>query len=474
VSPSWSRAERQGRFARLGAPVLALLLLSAALAPPVAAQSATVLLYFSETGFGIDEARLADYFQRRGRVKTFGYPTSRTFRLLGLPTQFFQRGILQVGTDGAVRSVNLLDEGLLAYTRINGSTFPAADERLAAAAPTPGQPNYAASVVEFVRQNAPETFNGEPVRFFSTFNTTVSLADAFPRGGASPGLLPLLNLEIWGVPTSPPAQDPTNSNFIYQRFQRGIMHYDAACRCTQGLLLADYFKAIITGENLPPDLAEQARSSPFLRIYSADRPNGLSRAGALPDSDLREAFVRQPAPAVAAAPSASGPLRSRLRVDQGLWAAIDALEAAGSLSALNAMVRTGTEIRFGELPPGHHARYFREGGGSRRPAVFVITVDQRWRGADPKALAAIIAHEGKHLEDDLAGAEPSDVEGCIDFEIRAFTEQSLVWQTLAGPNGKPTPGDRLDQELNDWLAVYRRSPSEMADRIRTLYQELCA
>ena len=34
--------------------------------------------------------------------------------------------------------------------------------------------------------------------------------------------------------------------------------------------------------------------------------------------------------------------------------------------------------------------------------------------------------------------------------------------------------DRLDQELNDWLAVYRRSPSEMAERIRTLYRELCA
>src|SRR5215208_5665035 len=143
VSPSWSRAERQRRFARLGAPVLALLLLSAALAPPIAAQPATVLLYFSETGFGIDEPQIADYFQRRGRVKTFGYPPSRTFRLLGLPTQFFQRGILQVGTEGAVRSVNLLDEGLLAYTRINGSSFPAADERLAAAAPTPSQPNYA-------------------------------------------------------------------------------------------------------------------------------------------------------------------------------------------------------------------------------------------------------------------------------------------------------------------------------------------
>ena len=53
--------------------------------------------------------------------------------------------------------------------------------------------------------------------------------------------------QIWGAPTSRPAPDPANGNFIYQRFQRGIMHYDKGCGCTQGLLLADYVKALVAG-----------------------------------------------------------------------------------------------------------------------------------------------------------------------------------------------------------------------------------
>jgi len=52
-------------------------------------------------------------------------------------------------------------------------------------------------------------------------------------------LIPLLNLQIWGAPTSQPAYDPANRNFIYQRFQRSIMHYDSTCNCNQGLLLDD-------------------------------------------------------------------------------------------------------------------------------------------------------------------------------------------------------------------------------------------
>src|SRR5207302_9514720 len=84
-------------------------------------------------------------------------------------------------------------------------------------------------------------------------------------GTDDPNLLGLLDLEVWGAPTSLPAYDPANHNFIYQRFQRGIMHYDTTCGCTQGLLLADYLKALLTGQNLPADLAAQAADSPLLR-----------------------------------------------------------------------------------------------------------------------------------------------------------------------------------------------------------------
>ncbi len=71
-------------------------------------------------------------------------------------------------------------------------------------------------------------------------------------------------LELWGFPTSQPARDPNNHNFIYQRFQRGILHYDATSGVTRGILLGDAFKSVLTGQNLPTDTAQELRHSPFL------------------------------------------------------------------------------------------------------------------------------------------------------------------------------------------------------------------
>jgi N-acetylmuramoyl-L-alanine amidase len=88
--------------------------------------------------------------------------------------------------------------------------------------------------------------------------------------------------------------DATNPNFIYQRFQRGIMHYDKGCSCTQGLLLADYMKALLTGRNLPPDLAEQARGSKLSGQYKPGQPASIARPADLQGSDLSNAFRRDP------------------------------------------------------------------------------------------------------------------------------------------------------------------------------------
>ena len=444
-------------------------------------------LYFPETGFAVEEPKFVEYFVRRGRVPTFGFPISRSIRFQGLPTQFFQRIVIQLGPDGSVRPLNLLDPGLLPYTQVNGSTFPAPNERLAALAPTPGQPGYGPEVLEFVRRNAPETFNGQPVRFFSTFNSTVSPDVAFGPGGGDASLLPLINLEIWGVPTSLPTQDPNNDGFIYQRFQRGIMHYDAACRCTQGLLLADYFKALLTGENLPVDLAAQASASPYLRQYSPDRPTGLRQPTTLPGTDLTAAFLRQAAPSTAstvpsvtaasvsstASSASSNALRARIRLGDGLGTSIDALEATGQTGPLLPILDTDTEISFGPLPEAVHARYSRigSGGGS---AIRSIVVNARWQDSDPRAIATLIVHEAKHLEDDLAGVDPRSPEACFQFEVRAFTQQAVAWQAFYGPGGKARAADELDAELNVWLSVHRRGPGEIEKRVRQLYAKACS
>ncbi len=273
--------------------------------------SSTDERYFPETGFRISNDRFWDYFQRRGGLRTFGYPISREFQFLGFRVQFFQRLIMQLQPNGSVGTLNLLDEGLMPYTRINFSTFPAPDPALAAAAPSPADPEYASKVVKFVQDNAPDTWEGLPVNFLTTFNNTVTLQDAFPAGDGDASLVPLLNLELWGAPTSKPAYDPANRNFVYQRFQRGIMHYDASNGQTQALLLADYLKSIITGQGLPPDLDEQARGSRFYRQYDSSKPGWVARPAQLPGTDLTNAFEKDaPVQAASSTPADTGYYRA--------------------------------------------------------------------------------------------------------------------------------------------------------------------
>ncbi|MFN8635010.1 MAG: hypothetical protein U0893_14230 [Chloroflexota bacterium] len=267
--------------------------------------------YFAETGFRIDDDKIWDYFKKRGGTGTFGLPTSRTFQFQGSPTQFFQRQVVQVGSNG-VHTLNLLDDGLLPYTTINGSTFPAVDPSVVGAAPRAGSADYGTAVIAYLKRYAPNTFEGQPVGFYDTFLDTVTLDDAFPNGGGNADLLPLLNLEIWGLPTSKPARDPKNNSFVYLRFQRGIMHYDESCKCTQGLLLGDALKELITGQNLPDDLAQQASQSPLFKQYDVTTHSGPLRPSALTGSNLADAFrpsldTATAASAPPAAPTASSP-----------------------------------------------------------------------------------------------------------------------------------------------------------------------
>lgn len=250
--------------------------------------------YFEQTRYAISEDRFWDYFQKRGGVGTFGYPVSNTFTLLGMKVQIFQRRIMQLRPDGGVAIMNVLDEGLLPYNRMNGSTFPAPDPAIVRQHPVVGSPGYHERALKFVQDNTPDVFEGLPVNFYRTFMNTVRYQDAYPDGSGDPGLMPGINLEVWGLPTSRPTYDPANRNFVYMRFQRGIMHFDRTTGLTQGLLLADYFKAVLTGQNLPPDLEQQARTSRFYRQYNSTQPLGMNRPNELPGTDLKNAFRRDP------------------------------------------------------------------------------------------------------------------------------------------------------------------------------------
>ena len=195
--------------------------------------------------------------------------------------------------------------------------------------PSPDEPGYADKIMRFVQEQSADTFEGQAVHFGQTFASTVSAQDAFPTGQGEPALLPLMNLEVWGAPTSKPARDPRNQNFIYQRFQRGIMHYDSGCSCTQGLLLADYFKALLVGQNVPADLAAQARESRFFKQYDPAKPNSVARPTDLPHTDLSQAFNKQAALAqaqTAALQPAPPPAPIWMKISQPtlLWSGPDA------------------------------------------------------------------------------------------------------------------------------------------------------
>lgn len=178
--------------------------------------------FFPETGYSIDDPRFIDFFDKRGGVNTFGYPVSREFTLLGYPVQMFQRAIMQRYPDGHVALMNLLDNGMFPYSKVNGADFPSVDIAMVATAPPPTTPGYDLAILNWVSHNAPDKWNGIPVAFHRTFMNTVSARAAFPTGHPDQSLVGGFDLEIWGVPTSRPAYDPHDKNFVYERFQRGI------------------------------------------------------------------------------------------------------------------------------------------------------------------------------------------------------------------------------------------------------------
>jgi hypothetical protein len=238
--------------------VIAGLLLGATLTPGFAFAQTDPRV--SDTGYTIADDAVWAYYSQHGGAATFGEPISREFTLMGAPVQLFQDAALQVQPDGSVQAMQLTDPGLLPYTHLNGLTVPAADAAVAFVAPSPDQPNYAARLQVFLQSTVPDSWNGQPVQFWSTYSAA---------GGS----------DVWGLPTSAPRADPSNPHFVYQRFQNGILLYDASAGTTQALPLGEYLKDMLTGQNLPADLASESAASPLLH------------AGGLTSTNLTDAFV---------------------------------------------------------------------------------------------------------------------------------------------------------------------------------------
>ncbi|MBI2953497.1 MAG: cellulase family glycosylhydrolase [Chloroflexi bacterium] len=261
--------------------------------------------YFAETGFRVADDRFWDYFNKRGGLRTFGYPISRKFTLLGYEVQFFQRRIMQLQPNGSVGLLNVLDQGIMPYASMNFATFPAPDSNVLRLVPAVGSANYYGDVLNFVTNNSPDSWQTLNVNFGRSYWDTVRFQDAYPDGKGDRNWMTGINFEMWGVPTSAPAVDPNNNDFVYLRFQRGVMHYDKKTGLTQGLLLADYLKSIITGENLPADLDSAAKTSPFYKQYNNATANGLNRPDQLPATNMKDALESDVAGGTSPSPTPS-------------------------------------------------------------------------------------------------------------------------------------------------------------------------
>ncbi|MBV9323128.1 MAG: hypothetical protein JO352_04985 [Chloroflexi bacterium] len=101
---------------------------------------------------------------------------------------------------------------------LDGLTIPPVDPALVFVTPSVNQPNYDARLQAFLEATVPDTWNGQPVQFLSTLNDT--------------------GVDQLGLPTSEPAADPHNPQFIYQRFQNGVLFYNAAAGATSVLPLS--------------------------------------------------------------------------------------------------------------------------------------------------------------------------------------------------------------------------------------------
>jgi hypothetical protein len=246
--------------------------------------------FFPATGYRISSPAILDYFLHHGGVRTLGYPVSSEFPLLGQRVQIFQRALVQEDTDGNVQPLNILGSDILPITHIDGLSLPPEDPDIAASAPSPDSPDFTNQALAFVNVYVPDSWNGLPVNFQQTFLNTVTCVDAFGTDACDPSQLPAMDLQVWGLPTSLPTSDPLNSDFVYQRFQRGIMHFSRNSGLTQGLLLGDWLKRVMIGVDLSPDLNPEVRQSRFFAQYAPSLPLALDRPTDLPDTSLAQAF----------------------------------------------------------------------------------------------------------------------------------------------------------------------------------------
>lgn len=154
--------------------------------------------------------------------------------------------------------------------------------------------------------------------------------------------------------------------------------------------------------------------------------------------------------------------------DTRTLAALDLLDGSQATDQLREVLeRNRVAIRFVPMAPGVYARY--------SVARHVIEIDSRWEEADTATLASVIAHEATHAQDAVSGnLSAGGGAACIDSEIRAFRTSALFWLDMYGADGKLSPADDLEQQLNSIAAHELRDPAGLERLVRQTYSQQCA
>lgn len=103
----------------------------------------------------------------------------------------------------------------------------------------------------------------------------------------------------------------------------------------------------------------------------------------------------------------------------------------------------------------------------------VIVVNERWASVDHRAVAAALVHEATHAWEHKQGLRPVAGEPCYQAELRAFHNQTRLWESFFGPQGKPHPTNDAETELNAIQQAFRSDPEVLKRAIVDRYRAQC-
>ena len=102
-----------------------------------------------------------------------------------------------------------------------------------------------------------------------------------------------------------------------------------------------------------------------------------------------------------------------------------------------------------------------------------IALSSSLRNESPEVVAMVLAHEGQHALDHSLGRISGDSLTCFDTEVRAFDLQIALWQTIWGPQGKPSSVTSVESDFNRMIEIKQDSPITYVVRLIELYGDQC-